>query len=160
MKTIIYLNEVILMKKILAISLLLFGIGIFIFENIYAGIFLFALGLNFIVTEGTEIDLESKTYRTVKSIFGKNFGKWQPCPEFEYVSVFKTIEATAVSAHGAQMATFKNDIILLNLFYKGNKYFTIYKTTDKKDAFEVADHLKLALDIDILDATTSEKKWL
>ncbi len=160
MKTIIYLNEVILMKKILAISLLLFGIGIFIFENIYAGFFLMLLGLNFIVTEGTEIDLESKTYRTVKSIFGKNFGKWQPCPEFEYVSVFKTLEVTAVSSHGAQMATFRNDIILLNLFYIGNKYFTVYKTSDKKDAFEVADHLKLALNIDILDATSSEKKWL
>lgn len=160
MKTIIYLNEIILMKKILAIVLILAGFGIFIFENIYAGLFLLLLGLNFIITDGTEIDLESKTYRKVKSFFGQNYGKWQPCPEFEYVSVFKTIEKTAVSSHGAQMATFSNDIILLNLFYKGNKYFTVYKTTEKKDAFEVAAHLKLALDIDILDATTSEKKWL
>lgn len=160
MKTITYLNEVILMKKILAILLIIFGIGVFIFENFFAGIFLLLLGLNFIVTEGTEIDLESKTYRKVKSIFGKNFGKWQSCPEFEYVSVFKTIEKTAVSAHGAQMATFKNDIILLNLFYKGNKNFTILKTMNIKEAFEIAEHLKLALDIDILDATGKEKKWL
>lgn len=160
MKTIIYLNEIILMKKILAISLILSGIGIFLFENIYAGLFLFLLGLNFIVTEGTEIDLESKTYRTVKSFLGKNFGKWQPCPEFEYVSVFKTLEATTVRAYGADMATFKNDIILLNLFYNRNKNFTIMKTTDKNEAFKVAEHLKIALDIDILDATTNEKKWL
>lgn len=160
MKTIIYLNEIILMKKILAISLILAGMGIFIFENIYAGLFLFLLGLNFIVTEGTEIDLESKTYRKVKSIFGKNFGTWEPCPKFEYVSVFKTTETTNVSSKGAQIASFKSDIILLNLFYSGNKNFTISKTTNKKEAFEIADHLKLALDIDILDATESEKKWL
>lgn len=160
MKTIVYLNEIILMKKILAISLMLAGIGIFIFENIYAGVFLFLLGLNFIVTDGVEIDLESKTYRKVKSFFGKNFGTWEPCPKFEYVSVFKTIEATNVSAYGAQMATFRNDIIELNLFYSGNKNFTISKTTNKEEAFEIAEHLKLALDIDILDATGPEKKWL
>ena len=33
-------------------------------------------------------------------------------------------------------------------------------TNDIKKAFEVADHFKLALDIDILDATSKEKKWL
>ncbi len=35
-----------------------------------------------------------------------------------------------------------------------------YKTTDKTQAFEVAEHFKLALEIDVLDATESEKRWL
>jgi len=78
----------------------------------------------------------------------------------EYVSVFKTKEGTQVGAYGAAIGTFKNDIILLNLFYKGSKYITFYKTDNKEDAFKVADHFKLALDIDVLDATSSEKKWL
>src|SRR5574343_634680 len=140
MTTIIYLREVIIMKKVLAIVLI--------------------IGINLISTEGSEINLENKTYRTVKSIFGINFGKWKPCPKFEYVSVFKTKEATEVSAYGATIGTFKNDIIVLNLFYKGNKHITFYKTDDKIDAFKVAEHFKLTLDIDILDATESESKWL
>ena len=49
---------------------------------------------------------------------------------------------------------------MLNLFYGGNKKITFYKTDNKTDAFKVAEHFKLALDIDILDATESEKKWL
>ena len=113
-----------------------------------------------LLTEGTEINLESKTYRSIKSILGLHFGKWKPCPEFEYVSVFKTKEATAVSAYGAEIATFKNDVIMLNLFSKGNKHFTVYKTDDKTEAFKVAEHFKLALEIDILDATQKESVWL
>ncbi|MCO6148713.1 hypothetical protein [Flavobacterium sp. NRK1] len=48
---------------------------------------------------------------------------------------------------------------MLNLFY-GNKHITFYKTNDKADAFKVAEHFKLALKIDILDATGEEKIWL
>ncbi len=159
MYKITYLKEIPLIKKVLAILLMLTGIVIF-FENIFLGIFTFTIGINFMVTEGSEIDLENKVYRSIKSIFGLKFGNWKPYPNFEYVSIFKTKESTQVSAYGAQMATFKSDIILLNVFYKGNKYITFYKTDDKADAFKVADHFKLALDIDILDATGPEKVWL
>jgi len=48
----------------------------------------------------------------------------------------------------------------LNLFYNGNKNITFYKTNDKTNAFKVAEYFKLALDIDILDATKSESKWV
>ncbi|WP_310558908.1 hypothetical protein [Flavobacterium sp.] len=160
MATMIYLREVILMKKVLAIVLIIAGIGIFFTDSMFVGLMVLVIGINLISTEGSEINLENKTYRTVKSIFGINFGKWQPCPKFEYVSVFKTKEATEVSSYGATIGTFKNDIIILNLFYKGNKHITFYKTDDKMDVFKVAEHFKLALDIDILDATESESKWL
>jgi hypothetical protein len=149
-----------LMKKILAIVLIIAGIGIFLINNIFAGFMVLLIGINLIATEGSEINLENKTYRTVKSIFGINFGKWKPCPEFEYVSVFKTKEGTEVNAYGATMATFKNEVIMLNLFYNGNKHITFYKTDNKIDAYKVAEHFRLALDIDILDATEKESKWL
>ncbi len=115
------------------------------------------LGLN--VAEGSEIDLSSKTYRTIHSLFGIKVGKWIPIPEFEYVSVFKTKESQTVRVVTAE-TTQKYDIILVNLFYNRNKHITFYKTDNKKDAFDVADHFKLALGIDILDATEKEKKWL
>ncbi len=159
MKTIIYLKEVPFFKKFFGITLGIFGLISFLNGSIIFGAIFFMLGVNFILTEGVEIDLESKTYRTVKSIFGKNFGKWNPYPEFEYVSVFKTKESQRINVVTAT-TSITSDIILLNLFYTGNKYFTVYKTTNKENAFEVAEHLKLALDIDILDATESEKKWL
>ena len=160
MKTITYLQDILPMKKVLAIFFMLLGIAIFLFNNIFIGIFLTLIGINMIGTEGSEINLENKTYRTIKSVFGLKFGKWKPCPEFEYISVFKTNEKTNINIYAATVGTFKTDIILLNLFYKGNKHITFYKTDDKADAFKVAEHFKLALDIDILDATGEENKWL
>lgn len=159
MDKIIYLKDVPFFKKLFGIILSALGIGILITSNILFGLIFLAIGINLILTEGSEIDLENKTYRTVKSIFGANFGKWKPCPKFEYVSVFKTKETQRVNVVTATTAL-TSEIILLNLFYDRNKNITFYKTEDKNDAFKVAEHFKLALDIEILDATESEKKWL
>lgn len=159
MKYISYTQKLLPMKKVLAVLLLIFS-PLILWESIFMGIFAFGIGLNMIATEGSQIDLESKNYRNIKSILGIKFGTWKALPEFEYVSVFKTKKSTQVNAMGATMATFKNDTIYLNLFYKGNKHITFYETDDKNDAFKVAEHFKLALDIDILDATGSENKWL
>lgn len=159
MSKIIYLKDVPFFKKLFGIILGILGIGTLITGNILFGLIALAIGVNLILTEGSEIDLENKTYRTVKSIFGINFGSWEPCPKFEYVSVFRTKETQRVNVVTATTA-FTSEIILLNLFYNGNKNITFYKTEDKNDAFKVAEHFKLALDIDILDATESEKKWL
>lgn len=160
MSIITYLKEVSLAKKIFAIVLILLGILIFVTMSLFIGFTAIGIGLNLVSTEGSEINLSNKTYRTIKSIFGINFGKWKPCPAFEYVSIFKTKESIQVSASGAAIGTFKNDIILLNLFYNRNKHITFYKTDEKADAFKVAEHFKLALDVDILDATEHQTKWL
>lgn len=134
--------------------------GVYIFstnDNIFFGALL--TGIKLIITEGSEINLKIKTYRTIKSIFGIHLGKWKPCPKFEYISVFKTKEIIK-RAIPPNSTTYTNDIILLNLFYEGNKKITVYKTYNKEDAFKVAEHLHGALDIDVLDATERESKWL
>jgi hypothetical protein len=154
-----YVQNVLLFKKILAIALIVFGL-IMMVSNVLLGLFGLGLGISLAGTEGSEIDLHHRTYRNIKSIFGIKFGKWMPIPEFEYVSVFNTSERTRVYSMGAQMANFKDDVIVLNLFYNRSKHITFYKTKDVKDAFEVAEHFRLALGVDILDATTKEKKWL
>jgi hypothetical protein len=159
------MNIITYVKKVPVIKIILGGLALLI---VVYGVFLgnlktiaipLALGLYMVTTEGSEINLTNKTYRTITSFFGIHFGKWKPCPEFEYVSVFKTSESQTVTIVTAS-ATSKNDVILLNLFYNGNKHITFYKTTDKADAFKVAEHFKLALGVDILDATEREKKWL
>ena len=157
MNIITYLKEVPLMKRILGYSLILFGLCAFLFFNIIMGAVFIGLGVNFVATTGSQINLTNKTYRKTTSIFGIEFGTWKPCPEFEYVSVFRTNESQTVNFI---TATSTESIILLNMFYDTNKHITFYKTTDKADAFKVAQHFKMVFNMDILDATEREKKWL
>lgn len=153
-----YVQDILPMKKVLSVVLIVASPFIFL-RNIFMGVFAFGVGLNMIARDGSQIDLDNKKYRNIKDILGLKFGSWKPLPAFEYVSVFKTKESTDVNAFGATMGIFKSDIILLNVFY-GNRHITFYKTDNKEDAFKVAGHFKLALDIDVLDATGVEKKWL
>lgn len=81
----------------------------------------------------------------------------EKCPEFEYVSVFKTNENRTVRVISAE-TKFQTEIIYVNLFYNRNKHLTFYKTRDKNEAFKVAKK-NLFFNIDILDATKNEKKW-
>ena len=131
MNTITYLKDVPLFKKILGFALSFFGLFALLSLNIIFGAIFLVLGINFLMTEGSEINLQDNTYRNIKSLFGSHFGKWQPCPEFEYVSVFKTKENQTIRVVTAE-ATLQSDIIVVKLFYKGNKRITFYKTKDKK----------------------------
>ncbi len=158
-KNIIYLKEVPFPKKFFGCVITIAGMGVFIFSNIIFGAIFTFIGINLIATEGSEINFEEKKYRVIKSVFGKHFGQWLPCPKFDYVSVFRTKENQTVRVITAE-TTFENEVILLNLFYEKNKHLTFYKTDNKADAFKVAEHFKSVFDIDILDATESEKKWL
>lgn len=159
MNTISYLKEISFFKKTLGWFLILMGLLMFLDFNIIFGAIFTVIGSNLLSTEGTEINLENKTYRSVKSIFGKKFGKWEKCPEFEYVSVFKTNENQTVRVITAE-TKFQTEIIYVNLFYNKNKHLTFYKTQDKNEAFKVAKKIKSIFNIDILDATKNEKKWL
>jgi hypothetical protein len=118
-----------------------------------------AIGLGLNIVDGTDINLTNKSIRSFQSLFGIKYGKWKQIPNFEYVSVFKTNESQTIRVVTAE-TTLKSSVFLVNLFYNRNKHITFYKTTDKTKAFEVADHFKLALEIDVLDATEKEKKWL
>lgn len=159
MNTITYLKDIPIIKKIFGILLGIAGIYIFLTTNILFGLIFLAIGINLNLADGSQINLENKTFRKVKSIFGIHLGKWKPCPDFEYISVFRTKENQTVNVVSAT-TTFTTEVILINLFYNRNKHITFYKTHDKADAFKVAKHFKLALDIDILDATEKENNWL
>ena len=158
MKTIIYLKEVHLLKIIFGVLLMLMGIAA-LFTHIFFAAIMLGIGANLIYTTGSEIDLENHKFRKLGSFLGIRFGKWTALPKMEYVSVFATTESQRVNGLGAT-ATTSEKIILLNLFDTSNKKLTAYKTTDKSQAFKVAQHLALALDIAILDATEKEKKWV
>ncbi|MBR9913214.1 MAG: hypothetical protein GYB32_00070 [Algicola sp.] len=155
-----YTRKVPTWKVILGFALVFMSIYGFIFVSVFNGIIFIILAFLLMKTEGSEIDLESKTYRKIQSFLGIRIGKWQPLPQAEYISVFATTEDITVRAISAQ-TTNTRDIILLNLFYDRNKKFPVYATNNLKDAFDVASHIADALLIDVLDATKKgDYQWV
>lgn len=159
MNSISYQKEIPFVKRFFGFAFAFLGIVMLFSTGSFMALIFVVIGLGLNVAEGSDINLSNKEFRTFHSLFGIKIGKWEPIPNFEYVSVFKTKESQTVRALSAE-ATQTYDIILVNLFYNKNKHLTFYKTNNKQKAFEVAEHFKLALEIDILDATESEKKWL
>lgn len=153
-----YQKPIATFKVLLAVSAVILGI-VAIVTGAFMGFIFMAIGLAMITREGSQINLSSKQFRTFYSLFGLKIGKWQEIPDFEYVSVFKTKESQTIRVVTAETKQQYN-IIYVNLFYDRNKHITFFKTIDKKEAFEVAQHFKEALEIDILDATEPEKKWM
>jgi hypothetical protein len=156
--TIRNVKKVPIMKLILGFALICFGIHSAIFNNVF-GLVLSGIGVFLVMSQGSEINLDTKKYREFYSVLGIDFGTWKDLPQLEYVSVFKTKENSRVQAMGAS-ANFSNPIIKLNLFYNTNKKIEVYKTEDVEEAFKLAKHLAEIFSIDILDATDKESKWL
>lgn len=151
-------KKVPIMKLIFGFVLICFGIHGAIFNNVFS-LILSGIGVFLALTQGSEINIEARRYREFYSLFGIDFGRWKDLPQLEYVSVFKTKENSRVQAM-AGSANFSNPIIKLNLFYNTNQKIEAYKTEDIEDAFKVAKYLAECLNIDILDATEQESKWI
>lgn len=161
MKAIIsYTRQVPFYKIVIGIVLLLGSIYGLLFISILNAIVLLLLSFIILRSDGSEIDLESKTYRKTISFLGIKIGKWNPLPNVDYISVFATNENITVRALSAE-TTNAFPIIHLNLFYDNNKKITVYETKNQEDAFDVASHIADALLIDLLDATEKgDFKWV
>jgi hypothetical protein len=151
------------MKLIIVITLIVCG-TVLIYTHNYNGIFLITLGtIVFFFKKGIELDLQKRKFRNFISLFKFSIGKWKYLPDIEYVSVFSTREfsldpSLRVDHEPGVPETF--DIIHVNLFYDRNKKITSFRTQSLKEAFNVAHEIASALNIDILDATERESKWL
>ncbi|MFT4847988.1 MAG: hypothetical protein ACI83B_000512 [Sediminicola sp.] len=145
-------------KVVFAIMLSLFSIYLFLQGTMF-GIILLGAAFKLSLREGFELNLEDKRYRKIHSLFAVNFGLWKNLPKIEYVSVFKTIKKSRARVITAE-ANLGFEVYKLNLFYKKNKRIEAYVSDDMLDAFQIAKHIAIALNIDILDATKSEKVWL
>ncbi|WP_299337654.1 hypothetical protein [uncultured Psychroserpens sp.] len=157
--TITYIRKVPFWKIIIGFAAILIGV-LGLINFVYFALVPLLFGVMMLKTEGSEINLESKTYRKINSFLGVHFGKWQPLQNPEYISVFNTTEDITVRALSAE-TTNSFPIIVLNIFYERNKKITVYKTKHVKDAFEVASHIADALMIDLLDATEKgDYKWV
>ena len=154
-----YLKNVPIWKTILGIIIALLSIY-FVLSGALFGIIPIAYSLLLLQTEGTEINLENKTYRKIYSIIGLNFGRWKPLPEIEYVSVFATTETTKVWVSSAT-ANVKEAVFMINLFHNTNQKIEICNAYSNKRAFDIGSHIAFILDVDILDATIKgDFKWI
>jgi len=144
-------------KLILGSAALIIGF-ISLFSS-FKGFILIGMGIFLLLIEGSEFDFKNQKYREIKSVLGISFGKWNPIPNIEYVSVFRTNETTTLRSRTAE-ANVSNEIIKLNLFYNTNQKIEAYNTYDVNDAFKKAKQIASILNIDILDATERESKWL
>ncbi|WP_299128554.1 hypothetical protein [uncultured Winogradskyella sp.] len=151
------------MKIAIVATLIICGV-LLVFNRINYGILLVALGsIIFYFRKGIELDLQKRIYRNFMSLFNHRIGKWKDLSDIEYVSVFSTKEFSLdpnlrVDHEPGVSETF--DVIHVNLFYDTNKKITSFRTQDKKEAFNVAEEIAQLLNVDILDATERESKWL
>ena len=146
-----HLQPVAAIKIVFAIILTLLSLYLY-FQGAYFGIILLGAALKFSLREGFELDLNGKRYRKLYSIFAINFGNWKSLPPIEYVSVFKTIKKSRARVIAAE-ASLGFEVYKLNLFYNRNHRLEVYFTDEKEDAFKIANHIALVLDIEIFDAT-------
>lgn len=117
------------------------------------------IGSYLLVENGIAINFNNKTYRSFKSIFGFTFGQWKPLPNIEYISIFKTTEVTTVWARTAS-TNVSSTVIKVNLFYNTNQKIEVYNTHNVDEAFKKAKEIAAVLNINILDATTKDSKWV
>ncbi len=157
--TIKYIRKVPVWKVIIGFASICLGV-LSLLQLIYYGLVFILFGVMMLKSEGSEINLESNTYRKITSFLGINFGSWKTLNNPEYVSVFNTTEDITWRYITAE-TTNTFPIIVLNIFYERNKKITVYKTKSPKDAFDVASHIADALLIDLLDATRKgDYKWV
>lgn len=123
------------------------------------GVILLGVALKLASRKGFELNLEQRRYRNVYSIFALNFGLWKDLPEIEYVSVFRTTKNSRVRVITAE-TTLGIEIFKVNLFYNRNHHIEAYLSDSLKDAFKVAKHIAIFLELDILDASKPEQEWI
>jgi len=157
--SITYLKPVPFVKRLFGTLIILFAFYVMVYQSLLFSFFMIAFGVYLASSEGSQINLDNNTYRNIWSIFAIHFGKWKTIPKFEYISVFKGKQKQQINSLSAS-TSFSEEVFLVNLFYEEIKHETFYRTFDKEDAFKVAQHFKLALNLAILDATEREQKWL
>lgn len=145
-------------KLIYGVGLVLLGI-ISLISGQYLGFMFLGTSLYFLKKDGIQFNLENKKYRKTVSLFGLVYGKWQDLPDIEYVSVFKSTQTSRVWVSTAS-TNVTSTTIKVNLFYNTNQKIEAYETENSHDAFIKAKEIAIALNIDVLDATERESKWL
>lgn len=142
-------------KRVFGVSLLIYGICCLFSKTVRSiSIAIVSIYFGMLVTSirGIEINKKENKLREFISFFGIKLGWWRQFNNPEYISVFK---AMYYDEDGS-----KNEILNVNLFFEDKKHMTVYQTGNLEDAFEIANFFKETFNINVLDASTNESKWL
>lgn len=113
----------------------------------------------FMLHSGIEINFKEKLYRNVSIIGPQYFGRWEPLPELEYVSLFRTnLTHSATGLSGVSVSQ-KSSIVQVSLVSEGNKRIKVFEGKDMTVAVEKAKEFSKELNIDIWDATIRPADW-
>lgn len=150
-----YSKNDLISKKVFGISLAIFGIC-YLFSKTASSISIgiTSIYISIVITSirGIEINTKENKLREFISFFGIKLGGWKDFKNPEYISVFT---AMYYDDEGS-----KNEILNVNLFFENNQHMTVCQTGDLEFAFEIAKFFRETLNINVLDATTNESKWL
>ena len=111
----------------------------------FTGVFIL-FGLAYCTNKKVYVDLDKSKFRPVREIFGLKFGKWKTIHSYEYISIFYT--------------NYNGGTYEVNLWYDTNKHIELYRNEDLETAFIFGYDLSENLNIDLLDATLTESKWV
>lgn len=133
--------------------------------NIIVGVFLTAITMGILlIRSGLEIDTERNKLRRYSKIFGYVIGKWENIPELDYVTVVRvkmTTKKFQASSDQYVQASSSNVKFRVNLATKNNKIRVIKVITcGMNEALNEALKIGKALDLDVLDYTSPERKWI
>lgn len=151
-----YLKSVPVLEELFGTIVFLFSIWIALSSSTLFGFFMAAFAVYLLSIEGSQINFETKIYRTIWSIFSIHFGRWKSIPKFDYISVFNGRQKQRVNGLGAS-TVFTDEVYFINIFYHRNKHITFYKTFNKEEAFVIATEFQIKLELEILDATEKER---
>jgi len=117
--------------------------------NIELILILLFLGATFCSQKRVYIDLNASRIKASYEVGPVKMGKWQQIKNPEYISVFLRPKSNGMS------------VFEVNLWYEKKKRIELYERDNYMDAFRIGYQISEQLNIDLLDATVSNKsKWI
>ena len=144
------------------------GIGVLIFAFCYFsgsinGLLLFFSYpiLFFLIKQHLQIDFTTKMCRLGMDFMGFTFGKWQPLPTAEYISVFrKQYRNNSFEDTGELHWDETYEKVEVNLILNRRETLNVWIGDDKFKAIEAAKFIGENLNLRVLDATQRDFIWL
>lgn len=144
------------------------GIGLLIFCSVYffqslSGLILLGVYpiLFFLIKQHLQIDFNTKMCRLGIDCMGFTFGKWQPLPPIEYISVFrKQYRNKSFEDSGELHWNETYEKIEVNLILNRRETLNVWIGDDKFKAIEAAKFIGENLNLRVLDATQRDFIWL
>lgn len=133
--------------------------------NIIFGVFLTLITMGILlISSGLEIDTKQNKLRRYCKIFGYVIGNWESIPELDYVTVVRvkmTAKKFQASSDLYLQAPSSNVMFRVNLVTKDSRNSVIKVVTcEMNEAINEALKIGNALDLGVLDYTSSDRKWI